>query len=114
MAPRQQVHRPVVAELPEDFGQRIEAFREASGLSVRSLARLLGVSPHRVREWRRGVTPASRYLFLLVTVAEAMGLQAILVHPDEDLPGGTVPEAAMGTAVRSNEYEPPRVAATRE
>ncbi|MCY4616378.1 MAG: helix-turn-helix transcriptional regulator [Chloroflexi bacterium] len=88
MSTRMQVHRPVVFDLPDDFGERIEEFRVAAGLGVRSLARRLGVRPYRLREWRRGVAPASRHLFRLVTVAEAMGLSGILIRPDRDLPAG--------------------------
>ena len=88
MSARTQVHRPVVSDLPDDFGERIEEFRVASGLTVRSLARLLGVSPYRLREWRRGVAPSSGHLHVLVTIAEAMGLRGTLVRPDRDLPTG--------------------------
>ena len=91
MSARTQVHRPVVSDLPDDFGERIEEFRVASGLTVRSLARLLGVSPYRLREWRRGVAPSSGHLHVLVTIAEAMGLRGILVRPDRDLPSGFCP-----------------------
>ena len=44
MASRMQVHRPAVSELPGDFGRRIEEFPVAARLSVRSLARQLGVT----------------------------------------------------------------------
>lgn len=88
MSTRTKVHPPLVSDLPDDFGERIEEFRVASGLGVRSLARLLGVSPHRVREWRRGIAPSSEHLFALVTVADAMGLKGVLVRPDQDLPTG--------------------------
>lgn len=88
MSTRVRVHRPVVSELPEDFGERIEEFRVASGLGVRSLARLLGVRPYRLREWRRGVPPSSGHLFALITIAETMGLRSILVRPEWDLPRG--------------------------
>ncbi|MCY4616078.1 MAG: helix-turn-helix transcriptional regulator [Chloroflexi bacterium] len=102
MSNRTWVYRPVVSDLPDDFGERIEEFRVASGLSVRSLARLLGVSPHRLREWRRGVAPASGHLYALITIAEAMGLRGILVRPDEDLPAGfrPVPPVDSATNVR--------------
>ena len=86
MAARARIHRPVVFDLPDDLGERIEAFREAAGLSVRALARLLGVSPHRVREWRRGVAPDSRNLYLLLMIAGRMGLRALLERPGDDLP----------------------------
>ena len=80
------MHRPVVSDLPDDFGERIEEFRVASGLTVRSLARLLGVSPYRVREWRRGVVPDSRHLYLLLLIAGRMGLREVIERPGDDLP----------------------------
>ena len=86
MASQLRAHRPVVSDLPGDFGERIEEFRVASGLGVRSLARLLGVSPYRLREWRRGVAPSSGHLYALFTIADATGLRSILVRPDQDLP----------------------------
>lgn len=88
MPTRTRIHRPIVSDLPDDFGERIEEFRVAGGLTVRALARLLGVSPYRLREWRRGVAPSSGHLHTLVTIAEAMGLKGILVRPDRDLPTG--------------------------
>ena len=91
MPTRVRMHRPLVSDLPDDFGERIEEFRVAGGLTVRSLARLLGVQPYRLREWRRGVAPSSRHLYTLVTIAEAMGLKGILVRPDQDLPSGFRP-----------------------
>ena len=72
------VHRRVVPVFPGDFPRRLERFREASGLSWRSLARRLGVSPYRVREWRRGVVPDYTHLFTLILLAEEMGLQKVL------------------------------------
>jgi len=86
MSTRTRVQRPVVSDLPDDFGERLEEFRVASGLGVRSLARLLGVSPHRVREWRRGVAPDSRHLYLLLLIAEFLGLRELLVRLGDDLP----------------------------
>ena len=52
---------------------------EASGLGPRPLGRLVGVSPYRVREWRRGVVPSWHYLSRLLTVAEGLGLREILM-----------------------------------
>ena len=62
----------------EDFGQRLEQFMQTSGLGPRPLGRLLGVSPYRVREWRRGVAPSGQHLFLLLTLAEDLGFGWIL------------------------------------
>ena len=44
--------------LPEDFGQRLERLKEASGLSWRGFAKALGVDPKQLRLWRKkGVEP---------------------------------------------------------
>ena len=69
---------------PEDFGEWLERFMQVSGLGPRPLGRLVGVSPHRVREWRRGVVPSGHYLFRLLIVAESMGLGDMLMCPDRD------------------------------
>ncbi len=104
MVSRMRAHRPVVSDLPDDFGERIEEFRVAGGLTVRSLARLLGVSPHRVREWRGGVAPASRHLYLLLMIAERMGLRDVLMRPDDDLPAEVERQIAAGRG----DYRPPQ------
>ena len=59
---------------------------QASGLGPRPLARLLGVSPYRVREWRRGVVPSGHYFFRLLTIAEGMGLADTLMDRGQDPP----------------------------
>ena len=70
---------------PEDFPQRLERFKAESGLSWRSLARLLGVSPYRLREWRRGIVPDSTHLFFLLTLADRLGFRRILMCPERDM-----------------------------
>ena len=37
--------------LPEDFGQRLERLKEASGLSWRGMAKALGVDPKQLLRW---------------------------------------------------------------
>ena len=87
------VHRPVEFDFPEDFPERLTLFKERSGLSWKGLARMMGVRTHRLRSWRRGVIPNSTHLFLLLTLAEAMGLrEGILMLPGQDLPRGIKPE----------------------
>ena len=73
-------------DLPEDFPARLERFKAESGLSWRSRARCLGVSPYRIREWRRGTVPDSTHLFSLLTLAEKLGFRGIFVCPDQDMP----------------------------
>ena len=43
--------------LPDDFAQRLERLKEASGLSWRGLARALGSDPKQLARWRKGVEP---------------------------------------------------------
>ena len=95
MGVQQRVYRPVEFDFPKDFPERLTLFKEASGLSWKTLARLLGVRPYRLWQWReRSVAPSPAHLFLLLTVAEAMGLRdGILMCPDRDLPKGVDLEA---------------------
>lgn len=87
------IHRPVEFDFPEDFSERLTRFKERSGLSWKALARMMGVRTHRLRSWRRGVIPNSTNLFLLLTLAEAMGLrEGVLMLPDRDIPRGINPE----------------------
>ena len=90
MGIQQRVHRPVQFDFPPDFPERLALFKEASGLTWKALARLLGVRPYRIWKWReRGVAPSPSHLFLLLTLAEAMGLRdGILMCPERDLPQG--------------------------
>lgn len=78
MSAPDQTYQPAGNGLPEDFGERLAQFMEVSGLGPRPLGRLLGVSPYRVREWRRGVAPSGHHLFRLLTIAETMGLRSTL------------------------------------
>lgn len=86
MGRRRKTHRRVSFDFPADFPERLERFREESQLSWRSLARLLGVSPYRIREWRRGAVPGSAHLFLLLTLSERLGLLETLVCAERDAP----------------------------
>ena len=83
------------SDLPGDLPDRIAHFKEASGLSWRALARVLGVRPYRLRQWRKGdAVPSSAHLFALLTLAERLGLRdGILMCGDRDLPAAAEPEA---------------------
>ena len=59
MGVQQRVYRPIESDFPPDFPARLALFKEASGLSWKAIARLLGVSLHRLRQWRnKGVAPS--------------------------------------------------------
>ncbi len=91
------VHRPVHNVFPRDFPERLQAFKEASGLSWRAMARRLGVSPQRVRYWRNGTVPGSTHLFFLMQLADELGLGDILRRPAADDP----PPVATGRGIES-------------
>ena len=96
MGRRRRVYRPVELVFPEDFPQRLERFKAAGGMTWRSLARRLGVSPYRLREWRRGTVPGSTHLFFLLVLADQMGLREILMCPDRDMPESSVASDGLG------------------
>ena len=95
MGTQRRVHRPFRCVFPPDFPERLERFKEESGLSWRAIARMLGVRLDRLRQWRnKGVAPSPAHLFLLLTIADSMGLRdGILMCPERDLPEGFDPEA---------------------
>ena len=97
MGVQRQVYRPVHFDFPKDFPERLVRFKESSGLSWKALARLLGVRPYRLWQWReRGVIPSPSHLFLLLTIAEGMGLRdGILMCPDRDMPEAVDLEALL-------------------
>ena len=94
MGVQRAVYRPVEYDFPADFCERLALFLKESGLSSRGLARLMGVRPDRVRKWRnRGVAPSQAHLFLLLNIADVMGLRkGILMQPQRDLPEGVYQE----------------------
>ena len=104
VAVQKQAYRPVGGGLPEDFSERLEQFMQASSLGRRELGRLVGVSSYRVREWLRGVAPSGHHLFLLLTIAESLGLRDTLIRPEKDMPSKGAQkikrEAADGSSSR--------------
>ena len=95
MGVQKRIHKPIEFDFPSDFPDRLARFKELSGLSWKGLARLLGVRPYRIWKWReKGVAPSPAYLFLLLTLPDAMGLRdGILMCPERDLPEGVDLEA---------------------
>ena len=69
---------------PLDFPQRLERFKEASGLSWGEMAERLGTTPLRLRRWRRGVRPRTEYIIALLELAASMELIHLLLDTGED------------------------------
>ena len=75
MGRRQQwVYRIEPEEFPRDFPERLDRFRQASGLSWGGLARALRVNARTVRRWKAGSKVGSGHLVKLLELAAALGL----------------------------------------
>ena len=88
--PRQHIHNSrMVYFLPDDFPERLERFKEESGLTSAEIARRVGTSDLNLRRWREGVRPRWRHLAALLELAEDLGLAHLFT-------GGTVREETRG------------------
>ena len=77
--PRQRIHHTVETyDFPKDFPDRLERFREESGLSWAEIARRLGAHPYTVRRWVLGrARPNMGYMMALLDMAGELGLRHI-------------------------------------
>ena len=55
--------------LPEDFPERLDRLKEATGLSWEGLAACLGVDPRQLQRWRQGTAPCGDAVFTLFRLA---------------------------------------------
>ena len=79
-------YRPSGTEFPDDFPQRLERLREASGLTWRGLARELGVSVRSLYRWRAGTRPDAAHMLAIVEFAtERELLNCLLGRSNEGL-----------------------------
>ena len=73
--PRQRTnYRRTFHVFPKDFPQRLERFKEASGLTWREIARRLGTNTLTLRRWRAGAQPNSKHLLALLELADELSL----------------------------------------
>ena len=79
MGRQQMVYRVEPAPFPEDFAERLEAFRVAAGLSRRELARRLHADVRLLKRWNNGTRPDSANLLALFVLAAGMGLLHLLL-----------------------------------
>ena len=66
--------------IPEDFADRLNAFKETTGLSWDALAGCLGVDPRQLQRWRKGTRPSGDGLCALILLAARIpgGLQTLM------------------------------------
>ena len=78
------VLKPGVALMPEDFIDRLTLLKEATGLSWEGLAACIGVDGRQLLKWRQGAEPCGGAMLSLVRLATRMpeGLGELL---NEDL-----------------------------
>ena len=91
--------------LPEDFPRRLDAFKEASGLTWDGLAGCLGVDPRQLQRWRNGTKPSGDGLFaLLLLAARVPGGVHMLLGVHVIPPAGTIqPPLAVGFGLDERE-----------
>ena len=87
MGRQQRVYRIEPPRFPEDFPQRLERFKEASGMSWRELARRLRIDIRLVGRWRQGTRPDAANLVALFSLAAGLGLLHLLLPEVEDRQG---------------------------
>ena len=65
--------------LPNDFPDRLERFKKATGLTWAGLAAKIGVDYKQMYRWRNGVEPSGGALHALYTYAAQLGRLDILM-----------------------------------
>lgn len=77
-------------DLPKDFPERLDRFREESGLTWGELAACLGVDHERVMNWRRGALPRDSALPNLMRLAQRVsgGMDALFPNVVDTLGAG--------------------------
>ena len=77
--PRQRTaHRKTVRVFPDNFPQRLERFKDASGLTWSEIGRRLGTNALTIRRWRAGTQPNITHFFALTELAEELDLTHLL------------------------------------
>ena len=72
---------PLVSRaLPQDFPKRLERLKEASGLSWRGMARVIGIDYKLLRRWRKGAAPSGGSMLSLFLFANRIygGLEILI------------------------------------
>jgi transcriptional regulator with XRE-family HTH domain len=69
--------------LPEDFPQRLNRLKRASGLSWDGMAACLGVDPRQLQRWRQGTAPCGDALFAIFRLAVRVPGGLYLMLPED-------------------------------
>ena len=111
-------YSPRTHVFPDDFPERLERFKEESGLSWAEIIRLLGTYPLTIRRWRyKGVRPNLAHQTALLELADSPGLGHIFTdgsverEPLQDWPGPAGSARRSERALGPN--APPRCKARR-
>ena len=89
-----------VTFLPEDFPQRLDRFKEATGLSWEGLGMCMGLDPRQLQRWRQGTKPSGDALFaLLLLAARVSGGVHLLLGVDVS-PPARAPQLPLAASVR--------------
>ena len=93
--------------MPVDFSQRLDAFKEATGLSWDALAGCLGVDPRQLQRWRKGTKPSGDGLCALILLAARVpgGLHTLLGIQVAPLPEGYQPPLAARFGLQGRDDE---------
>jgi transcriptional regulator with XRE-family HTH domain len=78
-----------------EIGRRIRVAREGAGISVRELARRIGVSPSHISQAERGLGSFSVSTLYAVTSALAISLDSLFETPAVPAPPSDVPVSAL-------------------
>ena len=91
--------------IPEDFGARLEAFKEATGLTWEGLAACLGVDPRQLQRWKDGTKPSGAGMCALVKLGSSIpgGLYILFgVHAIPPVGWVLKPPLAVGSGRSTN------------
>ena len=103
---RKPARAPVQGPSPDELGQRLRAAREAHGISLRTLAKRIDVSPSFISQVELGrASPSVGTLYALVT-ALGLSLDDVMTEEPEGRPQQAQPPAQAQSQPQSQQSDP--------